>query len=201
MTRRKILDAANDLFERNGFDETSIKDIAAAAGIAKRTIYLNFDSKASILLAYFDDWLEDVVAEMARRPADETLDEMVIATLAAQTRRGWTDDRAASEMDRPHPILSFLAEGNPMIAGHVTQSWIRAQDALVDIFRTRDRYPPDSVIPRTKAAAVYASWMATVLTFRDQFAGTSVAPGSTHDVGAASITALARGVDSPPEPV
>jgi AcrR family transcriptional regulator len=38
-TRRKILEAAYDLFWRQGFLRVSMDDIAARAGLTKRTLY------------------------------------------------------------------------------------------------------------------------------------------------------------------
>lgn len=40
--------AAVDLFARNGFDGTSVDDIAAVAGVSKQTVYSHFGSKESL---------------------------------------------------------------------------------------------------------------------------------------------------------
>ncbi|NMC11862.1 MAG: TetR/AcrR family transcriptional regulator [Chloroflexi bacterium] len=49
--REKILDAALQAFQRNGFSATSVAEIASIAGIAKGTIYLYFESKEQIFSA------------------------------------------------------------------------------------------------------------------------------------------------------
>ncbi|HEY0163407.1 MAG TPA: TetR/AcrR family transcriptional regulator [Edaphobacter sp.] len=46
-----VLLAAIDLFARYGYRKTSIDDIAAAANVAKRTVYLHFESKADVFRA------------------------------------------------------------------------------------------------------------------------------------------------------
>ncbi len=48
-TRESIMDAATELFAARGVTSTSIDDIAAAAGIAKGSIYYNFGSKAGLV--------------------------------------------------------------------------------------------------------------------------------------------------------
>jgi AcrR family transcriptional regulator len=53
--RSAILKAAREVFARQGFADTSVDDIAAAAGIAKGTAYLYFTSKEQI---YFEALLE-----------------------------------------------------------------------------------------------------------------------------------------------
>jgi AcrR family transcriptional regulator len=48
-TRELILKEAQSLFERDGYAATSMAAIAAAAGVALKTVYLTFDSKAGLL--------------------------------------------------------------------------------------------------------------------------------------------------------
>ena len=50
-TRRDILDAAQRLFERQGYAATSMAAIAAEAGVAVKTVYLAFETKRGVLLA------------------------------------------------------------------------------------------------------------------------------------------------------
>jgi AcrR family transcriptional regulator len=50
-TRRKILHAAQELFEREGYAATSMAAIAAAAGVSLKTVYLAFETKSGLLRA------------------------------------------------------------------------------------------------------------------------------------------------------
>lgn len=50
-TRTRILDAAYTLFYREGFVRIGVDEIAAAAGVTKRTLYYHFDSKDALLAA------------------------------------------------------------------------------------------------------------------------------------------------------
>jgi AcrR family transcriptional regulator len=53
-TRRKILDAAEQLFSANGYTATAMPAIAAQAGVALKTVYLAFGTKAGVLHALWD---------------------------------------------------------------------------------------------------------------------------------------------------
>src|SRR5215467_4090139 len=53
LTQRRILDAALDLFRTKGFDETTMRDIAAAAEVATGAAYYYYPSKDSIVLAFY----------------------------------------------------------------------------------------------------------------------------------------------------
>jgi TetR/AcrR family transcriptional repressor of mexJK operon len=44
-----VLDAATDLFLRDGYGATSLESVAAAAGVSKRTLYARFSGKAALL--------------------------------------------------------------------------------------------------------------------------------------------------------
>lgn len=48
---RRIVDAAYELFYRKGFHRTSLDEIAALAGLTKRTLYYHFPSKDDLLKA------------------------------------------------------------------------------------------------------------------------------------------------------
>jgi TetR/AcrR family transcriptional regulator, regulator of autoinduction and epiphytic fitness len=53
-TRRRILAAAADLFDRQGYTTTTIQQIAGQADVAWQTVYSVFGTKAAILSAVFD---------------------------------------------------------------------------------------------------------------------------------------------------
>jgi AcrR family transcriptional regulator len=48
-THRRIRAAAEDLFTRNGYEGTSMRAVAAAAGVSERTVFLAFPTKAALL--------------------------------------------------------------------------------------------------------------------------------------------------------
>ena len=51
--RQLMLDAAKDLFFKNGYSNSTINDVAKAANVSKSTLYAYFDSKETILLNIF----------------------------------------------------------------------------------------------------------------------------------------------------
>ena len=61
-TKQEILEAALDLFSVQGFEATSISQIAGAVGIRKASLYSHFESKQAILDAIVKDVLEQYAA-------------------------------------------------------------------------------------------------------------------------------------------
>jgi AcrR family transcriptional regulator len=60
--RNAIVAAGLRLFTQHGYRKTSIDDIALAAQVAKRTVYLNFENKAAVFLAILE-YLADQVRQ------------------------------------------------------------------------------------------------------------------------------------------
>ncbi len=52
-TRERIVDAALELFRQKGFDETTMRDIAAAANVATGAAYYYFRSKEELVMAFY----------------------------------------------------------------------------------------------------------------------------------------------------
>src|SRR5919206_3463916 len=67
-TRRDILAAAQRLFERQGYSATTMAAIAAEAGVALKTVYLAFETKAGVLQGA---WNTRLRGEDDHRPVDE----------------------------------------------------------------------------------------------------------------------------------
>jgi AcrR family transcriptional regulator len=70
-TRARILGAAYALFYRTGFQRTSLDDIAAKAGVTKRTLYYHVRSKDELVGAMLDHQHAFVLDQMARWIGDE----------------------------------------------------------------------------------------------------------------------------------
>lgn len=63
--RQQIIDAANHLFYRQGYNQTSFSEIADAAGVPRGNFYYYFKSKDEILEAVIDSRLEQIRAMLA----------------------------------------------------------------------------------------------------------------------------------------
>lgn len=71
MTNDTILDAAVKVFAKKGFEQTSVDDIAAAAKVAKGTLYYHFDSKDAILVNLVERGIEDFTSNLKHNLAAE----------------------------------------------------------------------------------------------------------------------------------
>lgn len=85
--RHAVFDASVSLFLQNGFRETTMQEIARAAGMGKSTLYDYFKTKDEILISFVEDAVYDLTGraeQIARQdlPADEKLHQVLQAHLA-----------------------------------------------------------------------------------------------------------------------
>lgn len=83
--RRRIMDAIAELTAEKGYDATKIGDIVRSAGVARKTLYDNFEGKEEVFLAAFDAAVEEAVRRIdeACAKVEGGWDERLEAGLAA----------------------------------------------------------------------------------------------------------------------
>ncbi|WP_328507991.1 TetR family transcriptional regulator [Streptomyces sp. NBC_00391] len=69
--RSELAQVAFDLFRRDGFDNVTVNDLAAAAGVSRSTFLRYFGSKEDAVLGAVDARGEQVADALRARPADE----------------------------------------------------------------------------------------------------------------------------------
>src|SRR5262245_11312938 len=85
-TRRRIVETALDLFRSRGFDATTTRDIARAAGIASGTLFNYFETKEAIVAQLAAEALASARAAFVKRPVEGDLSEELFALVAAELR-------------------------------------------------------------------------------------------------------------------
>ena len=90
-TKERILRAARRLFAEKGYDATTTRDIAAAAGIASGTLFNYFRTKEAIVARLAGEAIGDAIGDTsaANSAPDgaETLEEDLFAVVAAGLRK------------------------------------------------------------------------------------------------------------------
>ncbi len=71
LVRQEIARAAWLLFAERGYEDTTVDEIAGAAGISRRTFFRYFSSKEDVVVGTSDALAEDVLAAFAARPPAE----------------------------------------------------------------------------------------------------------------------------------
>lgn len=92
--RERLVEAAFELFDERGFDDTTVDDIAARAGVGRTTYFRHYGSKEAVIFPAHDDLLERIAARLeASAPA--TRDVAVVEAARIVLRHYVTEgDRA-----------------------------------------------------------------------------------------------------------
>ncbi len=108
-TRERILDVALDLFSDQGYDGTSLREIAERLGVTKAALYYHFASKEDILMALhlrLHDFGKEAMASMGDEPVTlerwaEILDGLVDQMLV-QRKLFLMHERNQAAMEKMH---------------------------------------------------------------------------------------------------
>jgi AcrR family transcriptional regulator len=137
--RRRIMDAIAELTAEQGYDATKIGDIVSRAGVARKTLYDNFEGKEEVFLAAFDTAVDEA---LQRIEAD-----------CAEVEGGWEDRIQAGLAS----FLRYVAE-NPALARmcmiealSATQAATERYEAAMQRFveLTKRTVPQDDQLPET----------------------------------------------------
>ena len=111
-TREAAQRVATDLFIRQGYDATSLREIAGALGIKKASLYYHFESKEAIVesvLAARLRELDDLTAWASRQPAGP---DRIDATVLRWIGDGSADKVRGVRFVNANPALMGRMEGS-----------------------------------------------------------------------------------------
>jgi AcrR family transcriptional regulator len=129
-TREALRDAAMVLFTRQGFDGTTVEEIADACEVSPRTFFRYFPTKEDVLFADSDARRGILLAVLADRPADEP----PVVALHAAMRALASDYRH----DRAELVArSKVVEGSPQLQAYKAEHQHGWEAAVVDALEQR----------------------------------------------------------------
>ena len=114
-TRHLLMNVALERFAAQGFDNTTVDEIAAAADVAPRTFFRYFPTKVDVLFADHPEELALVRETLAARPSDEPVVDAVrravlegIGKAVADPSRFLTRSRLVAEVPAAHAHSRYL---------------------------------------------------------------------------------------------
>lgn len=150
------------LFAENGYDETSVDDIAAAAGIGRRTFFCYFPTKADLVWGDFDQACEELRRQLAKAAADKPL--MIAIRDAIVEANGVPADGEDAHRQRVDLILH-----TPAVVATSVDRYKQWRAVVEEFVADRLGLSTQSLLPRTIAyswmgfmIAAYEQWVLTV---------------------------------------
>jgi TetR/AcrR family transcriptional regulator, regulator of mycofactocin system len=128
------------LFTERGFDETTVDDIAAVAGVSRRTLFRYFESKADVLWHSFDQEVDRLRASFAAVP-ERTAVMRAIREVVVGVNHYGPDDVA--ELRMRINLIGSVPALQASAAVHY-DAWERA---VSDFAALRRGEPPGALVP------------------------------------------------------
>ncbi|WP_459643405.1 TetR/AcrR family transcriptional regulator [Kineococcus sp. NUM-3379] len=125
----EIVTVAMGLFLEKGFAATTIDDIAAAAGVSRRSVFRYFASKEDLVLGHLAAEGPALRATLEQRPADESAWTALLQTFL-------TLQRTAAPPDHQLKI-SGMVYGTPSLRARSVEKHLQWHDELVPDIRRR----------------------------------------------------------------
>jgi AcrR family transcriptional regulator len=152
-TRARIAEAALDLFVNQGYVETTADQIAQAADVSRRTVFLHFPNKAAMLFDHLVGRREAAIQRLQARPTSEAVLVSLHAVLRDLCEEGY-DRRLLRQ-------IRTVLDAEPEIAA--TQLSLASQTFQRAVVATlEDRFGRQKSSLEIKALTVMAiGWMTT----------------------------------------
>jgi AcrR family transcriptional regulator len=154
LAQTELTSVAQDLFVAQGYDGTTVDQIAAAAGMSKRTFFRYFPSKDDLVIGKYDLFADRMAEALDDRPADEPVWESLrrVFDLALDYVQ---DDhqRARSE------AMDEIVRSTPQLYARYLEKMQRVQELLIGrvAVRLTDReYDPSDPRPAAIVGAAFA---------------------------------------------
>jgi AcrR family transcriptional regulator len=179
-TREALQEAAMERFSRQGFDATTVEEIAEACEVSPRTFFRYFPTKEDVLFADASARRERLLAAIAERPLDEPAFVALRASMRALAA-DYRDDRAALV------ARSRIVAASPHLQAYKAEHQGGWETDVVDVLERRARVHHEAVA-RTELVLVTAVTTAALRVALD----TWVAEPGPPDLGALLDDAFAR---------
>jgi mycofactocin system transcriptional regulator len=173
-SRHDVARAAFDLFARQGYDRTTVDEIAAAVGISRRTFFRYFDSKPDVVWGEFDSELARLRDRLTEAPVGEPMMEVLRRSVIATNRFG------AGELDELR-IRMVLISTVPTLVAHSAVRYEEWCDVVARFAATRIGGSPDDLGPQTVARAALGAAL-TIWSARWTAPSASWPPDSSRSV-------------------
>ena len=144
-TRRRLMREGQRLFGEQGFDRTTVDEIAAAAGVSRRTFFHYFDSKEDVVLSRHDDFERALLDAIRTAPPEAPLLGVVEqAVTAALQSFDAEEGRLLERLKRETPALGARDHGK----------YERLERSIAGALAERSGTSPDDLRTRLDAMLV-----------------------------------------------
>lgn len=155
-TRAQLLEAALELIARQGFEQTTVNDIAAAVQVSPRTFLRYFPTKEDVIVSWVDQGMAILMGSLETRPPQESAAEALVVAaremLTAYQARG-----------KFFLVIERVIETSPQVAARKEQMMeALAQDVRAKLIQRARKNTQPALIYDVYTGAVFAMIRAAI---------------------------------------
>ena len=154
-TRRELIGAAMRLFEEKGYEQTTVAEIAAAAGVSTKTFFNYFASKDEVLFPHLTRRIDAAVALIEQRGHDDPMADVLLRAMEYMLADALTQEINGGLAAVRLPMIMSV----PAVQAATLHRYFLAEIQLAGALQ---RAYPDTLDPPS-AAAVIGSVMGAAL--------------------------------------
>ncbi|KIF76017.1 TetR family transcriptional regulator [Streptomyces sp. 150FB] len=150
-TRQRIQDVALELFVDQGYEKTSLREIAERLDVTKAALYYHFKTKEDILISIFEDLarpLDELIAWGATQPHTLATKKEIL-------------QRYSEALKTATPVFRFMQENQAEVRDlSIGETFKSRMMGLIDLLQDADATLPDRVRCMTALFTMHAGMFA-----------------------------------------
>ena len=154
-TRQELAGAAIRLFGEKGYEQTTVAEIAAAAGVSTKTFFNYFASKDEVLFPHLSRRIKAAVALIEQREPDDQLADVLVAAMQHMLADALTEEVNGGLAAARLPMIMSV----PAVQAATLHRYFLAETQLAEALH---RAYPDA-LDLAAAAAVIGSVMGAAI--------------------------------------
>ncbi|MET8873994.1 TetR family transcriptional regulator [Nocardia sp. NPDC004604] len=191
--RRELIETALRLFERQGFEQTTVQQIADAVQVSRRTFHRHFPSKMAVVFAHEEDLMTQLLSALEHRPVTESaltamrsaIQELLLDESEAALRRHQADTARRAR----HLLVT-----NPELRQENFTGAMSRKHALAQFLAERSGLPDSDLRPQLVAATCFAAFGVGL---DNWMLGTDHSIAALYEILDSIVAALQQGIDVP----
>jgi AcrR family transcriptional regulator len=149
-TRDQIASNARRLFADRGFDDVTVAQVAAAAGVSEKTVFNHFAAKEDLAFAGGEAPVRQLLEDIAHRPAGTPVLDVFRATTESMIQGLATTEQADEIVE-----VTRIVRGSRVLGERLMTKWEREFAALAAVIAETAGAEDGDVVPEIAARTLW----------------------------------------------
>lgn len=165
-TRDALIDAAFELFQRQGFEATTVEEIADAVDVSSRTFFRYFASKEEVVLTFQEEQVRAILQTLADRPPEEPV-LTALRRAAVSIAQACECGELGFDPSRFQCMMSLMNDSPQVLAGSLEHQQKKQAEMVRAVAERMGVDPREDLRPHVVASAAGCAFRAATDALQD----------------------------------